>query len=166
MKTSERNTTTTTTTIATNNNEQRVKIKESEKRDKYWDLVRDMRKLWNMRVTVIPIEIGALEMVPKGLERGLEELEIEGRIETMQSTALLKSAWILRRVLETWGDLLSISLLGNVTSQCFCEELTKREIIITMPINGIYNNFFGKIKPINITLRYKEIIHFCSEDET
>ena len=49
----------------------------------------------------IPIVIGALGMVPKGLERSLEELEIRGRIETIQTTALLRSARILRRVLET-----------------------------------------------------------------
>ena len=37
-----------------------------------------------MRVTVIPILVGALGMDPKGLERGLEEKEIRGRIETIQ----------------------------------------------------------------------------------
>ena len=52
-----------------------------------------------MRVTVIPIVIGVLGTVSKGLERGLEELEIEGRIETMQTTALLRSVRILRKVL-------------------------------------------------------------------
>ena len=29
------------------------KIKENEKRNKYLDLVREVRKLWNMQVTVI-----------------------------------------------------------------------------------------------------------------
>ena len=45
----------------------RVKIKE---RDKYFDLARELRKLWSMRVTVIPIVIGAFRIVPKGLEKG------------------------------------------------------------------------------------------------
>ena len=40
--------------------DRKVKIKESEKRDKYFDLARKLRKLVNMRVTVIRIEIGAL----------------------------------------------------------------------------------------------------------
>ena len=39
----------------------RVGIKESEKRDE------DLRKLWNMSVTVISIVIGALGMVSKDL---------------------------------------------------------------------------------------------------
>ena len=36
----------------------RVKRKESEKRDKYLDLARELKKLWNIKVTVIPIVIG------------------------------------------------------------------------------------------------------------
>ena len=43
-----------------------VKIKENEKRDKYLDLARELKKLWNMKMMVIPIKIGALETVPKG----------------------------------------------------------------------------------------------------
>ena len=33
----------------------RVKLKESEKKDKYLDLARELKKLWNMKVTIIPI---------------------------------------------------------------------------------------------------------------
>ena len=79
----------------------RVKFKESETKDKYLDLARELKKLWNMKVTIIPIVIVAL-----GLIKGLEDLEIKGRVETIQTTALLRSARILRRFLETWGDLL------------------------------------------------------------
>ena len=57
--------------------DQRVKIKEIEKRGKYLDLVRELRKLWNMRVTVIPIVIGTLGTVPKGLERGWKNFKSE-----------------------------------------------------------------------------------------
>ena len=63
--------------------ENRVKIKEIEKRDKCLDLARELRKPWNMRVIMITILIGALGTVPKGLKRGLEELEIRGRIDTI-----------------------------------------------------------------------------------
>ena len=37
-------------------------------------------------------------------------LEVGGRVETIQTTALLRTARILRRVQETWGDLLSLRL--------------------------------------------------------
>ena len=50
---------------------------------------------------VIPILIGVLSTVIKGLIKGFEDLEIRGRIETIQTTALLRSARILSRVLET-----------------------------------------------------------------
>ena len=53
-----------------------VKIKENEKKDDYLDLTRELRKLWNMKVMVIPIVIGTLGTVLKGLRRRLEELEI------------------------------------------------------------------------------------------
>ena len=62
-------------------------------------------------MTVISNVVGALRSVPNGLEKKQEELEIRRRIETIQTMALLRSARILRCVLETWGDLLSLSFL-------------------------------------------------------
>ena len=88
----------------------RVKVKGSEKRDKYLDLSRVLRKLYIMRVMVIPIVIDALGTIPKGLDRELEELETEGRIEMIQATVLLRSTRILRTVQESRGDLLSLRL--------------------------------------------------------
>ena len=78
-----------------------IKLKECEKRDKYLDLARELKKLWNMKVTIIPIVIGAFGTVTKGLLKGLEDLEVGGRVEIIQTTALLRTARILRRVLET-----------------------------------------------------------------
>ena len=40
---------------------------------------------------VIPIVVDALGMASKGLERGLDQLEVRGRIKTIQATALLWS---------------------------------------------------------------------------
>ena len=94
----------------------RIKLKECKKKDKYLDLARELKKLWNMKVTIVPIVIGAFGTVTKGLLKGLEDLEIGGRVETIQTTALLKTARILRRVLETWGDLLSLNLQWKTIS--------------------------------------------------
>ena len=63
----------------------RVKLKESKKRDKYLDLARELRKLWNIKVTVIPIVIDALGTVNNGLVQELEDLEIRGRVEKIQA---------------------------------------------------------------------------------
>ena len=51
----------------------RIKLKECEKKDKYLDLARELKKLWNMQVTIIPIVIGAFGTVTKGLLKGLED---------------------------------------------------------------------------------------------
>ena len=52
-----------------------------------------------MKVTVILILTGAFGTGTKGLVKGLEDFEIRGRVETIQTTALLKSDRILRKVL-------------------------------------------------------------------
>ena len=57
------------------------KLKENEK---YVGLARGLKKLWNMKVIVI----GALGKITKELIQGLEDLEIRGRVETIQTTAL------------------------------------------------------------------------------
>ena len=61
----------------------RVKLKENEEKDKYLDLARELKKLWNMKGTVIQIIIGALGTVNKTLVQGLEDFEIRGRLETI-----------------------------------------------------------------------------------
>ena len=171
----------------------RIKLKESEKKDKYLNFARELKKLLNMQVTILPIVIDASGTdlvwfllfngistsvgylmpkpfseknssatilpiarrirvsylsqgylsesecnsaigvrtrvlrfhspslypvhhkdtpasgtVTKGLVKGLEDLEVGRRVETIQTTALLRTAKILGRVLETWGDLLSL----------------------------------------------------------
>ena len=88
----------------------RIKLKECEKKDKNLDLARELKKLWNMQVTIKPIVIGVFGRVTKGLLNGLEDLEVGGQVGTIQTTTLLRTARILRRVLETWGDLLSLRL--------------------------------------------------------
>ena len=84
----------------------RINLKKCEKKDKYLDLARELKRLWNMKVTIVPIVIGAFGTITKGLLKGLEDLEVGGRGETIQMTALLRTARTLRRVLEIWGDLL------------------------------------------------------------
>ena len=76
-----------------------------------------------MKVTIIPIVIGAFGTVTKGLLKGLEDLEVGGLVETIQTTALLKTARILIRILETWGDLLSLNLQRKTISLRRCEKL-------------------------------------------
>ena len=55
-----------------------------------------------MKVTIIPIVIGVFGPITKGLLKGLENLEVEGRVE--QTTALLNTE-------ESRGDLGDLRLL-------------------------------------------------------
>ena len=90
-----------------------IKLKEGEKKDKYLDLAKELKKkLWNMKVIVF----GAFGTVIKGLSKGLENLEVGRRVETIQTTALSRTARILKRVLGTWWDLLSLKLQGKTIS--------------------------------------------------
>ena len=45
----------------------RIKLKESENRDKYLDLARELKKLGTMKVTVIPTVNGEFGTITKGL---------------------------------------------------------------------------------------------------
>ena len=54
----------------------RIKLKESEKKDRYIDFARELKKLWNMKVTIIPIVTGAFGTITKGLLKALEDLEV------------------------------------------------------------------------------------------
>ena len=88
----------------------RVKIKGNEKWDKYLTLGRELK------IDVEQESNGdancnwcAWKGPQKLRKRWLEELEIGGRIESIQITAFFRSFRILRRVLETWRDLLSLS---------------------------------------------------------
>ena len=53
-----------------------------------------------MQVTIIRTVIGAFGTVTKGSQKGLEYMEVGGRMETIQTTTLLRTARILRRVLK------------------------------------------------------------------
>ena len=62
------------------------------------------------------IAIGALGTAIKGFVKGQEDLEIRGEVKTIQTTEFLRSARLLRRVLETRGDLLSRRLQWKTIS--------------------------------------------------
>ena len=51
----------------------RIKLKECEKKNKYLDLARELKKLWNMWVTIVPIVIGSFGTVNIGILKGLED---------------------------------------------------------------------------------------------
>ena len=60
----------------------KIKLRESKKKGKYPKLARELKKLSNMKVMIIPIVIDTFGTVTKWLLKGLEDLEVGGRVET------------------------------------------------------------------------------------
>ena len=127
-----------------------VKIKESEMMVTCVDLTRKLKKRWNMKVIVMAFVVRALGTVCKGLEKSLDQLKFIGRIETIQTIALIRWIWILWKVLETWEHLLSFRPPvknwvkdykewnnNNNNSLGFCDHLmlTKRLDLVTINKN-------------------------------
>ena len=77
---------------------------------------------WTLMIKTLIIRIGALSTITKNLKKNVE---IRGRIKTVQITASLKSAKILILFLETWEDKLSLKLLWNTISERWWEKLTR-----------------------------------------
>ena len=73
--------------------------------EKYQDLARELRRLWETSVNVIPVVVvvGALGAVAK-LEEYLGMIEIQQKeVDRIQFSALLGTATILRKVLDVSG---------------------------------------------------------------
>ena len=100
----------------------RKKLKEKNKKDKYLDLDSELEKLWNMKVTVIQIVIGAIDTVTKWLIKGLEELEIRGRGDNSNNSIVV----ICQNTEKNPGDmrrLVSLKVLWKTNTVSWYENL-------------------------------------------
>ena len=66
----------------------------------YNDLERELKKIWDMPLKVIPVVVGALGTTPKKLKQRLSFIGIERRIVELQKITILYSARILQNVFE------------------------------------------------------------------
>ena len=73
---------------------------EDWKVEKYQDLAFEIRKLHQVETRIIPVVIGALGTVPKRLSRSIAVWGISDIIASIQMTALLGTARILRRAMN------------------------------------------------------------------
>ena len=112
-----------------------VKIKENETRDKYLDRARELINQQNMKVMVIPVVISTDRTIPKGFVRGLEELKIGLLAVIITTKALCRLTRILRRVPETWGELLSLQW-KNI-NKFWCEKLAWNNIMTDFSIKKL-----------------------------
>ena len=78
----------------------RIEDKEKDKTEKYQDLGRDLQKIWNVKVKIIPLVVGSLGAIPKQFGNRLKQIGITSGTAQVQKTVLLGTARILRKVLE------------------------------------------------------------------
>ena len=78
----------------------RIAEKEKNKIEKYQDLGRELRKIWNVKVKIIPLVVGSLGAIPKQFGNGLKQIGITAGTAQVQKTVLLETARILRKFLE------------------------------------------------------------------
>ena len=74
--------------------------KEAEKKLKYKGLCIEMQRMWNLKCTIVPVIIGATGIVMRSLKKNLETIPGKHSIDSLQKTAILGTAHIIRKVLQ------------------------------------------------------------------
>ena len=78
----------------------RIEEKEKDKIEKYQDFGRELQKIWNVKVKIIPLVVGSLGATPKHFGNRLKQIGVTVGTAQVQKTVLFGMARILRRVLE------------------------------------------------------------------
>ena len=78
----------------------RIEEKEKDKIEKYQELGRELQKIWNVKVKIIPLVVGSLGAIAKQFGNRLKQIGIAVGTAQVQKTVLLGTARILRKVLE------------------------------------------------------------------
>ena len=78
----------------------RIEQRVNYKMNGYNDLKRELKKIWDMLVKVMPVVVGTLGTTRKKLEQQLSDIEIQARIVELQKTGILYSARVLRNLYE------------------------------------------------------------------
>ena len=73
-----------------------IALKEIEKKNKY----KDLQRMWQMKTIVIPVVVGALGTVKKGMIENIEKVSKIANVTEIQKICMLGSARILRKVLS------------------------------------------------------------------
>ena len=81
-----------------------IQRKATEKMSKYVDLQIECQGIWNKKVEVIPVIIGATGIVDKNIKKYVGRIPGHHNIYSLQRSATLGTAHILRKVLSIKPD--------------------------------------------------------------
>jgi len=74
--------------------------KEAEKKLKYKSLCIEIKRMWNLKCTIIPVIIGATGIVTRSLGKYLETVPGKHSIDSLKKTAILGTSHMIREVLQ------------------------------------------------------------------
>ena len=77
-----------------------IALKEIEKKSNYKDLDVEIHRMWQMKTIVIPVVVGALGTVKKGMVENIEKVAKSASVAEVQKICMLRCARILRKVLS------------------------------------------------------------------
>ena len=72
----------------------------TEKLSKYKDLEIKIERMWGMKATTIPVAIRALGLIKKGMDKYIQKIPGDTRIQELQKITLLGMSHILRKALS------------------------------------------------------------------
>ena len=75
-------------------------VKVAEKLSKYKDLEIEITRMWGMKTQIVPVIIGALGVIKKGIDKEICKIPGNINVTELQKITLLGSAHILRKVLS------------------------------------------------------------------
>ena len=79
----------------------RIREKEIEKIEKYQNLKKELKRLWSLKkVEVVPVVVGALRCISEDFSEWMDTLGIKLNVGIVQKSVLLRTARILRKVLD------------------------------------------------------------------
>ena len=77
-----------------------MRRRRKDKIEKYRNLGRELQKIWNVKVKIIPLVVGSLGAILKQFGNRLKQIGIIAGTAQVQKTVFLGTTRILRKVLQ------------------------------------------------------------------